>query len=65
MSRDNGFTVADTATGLHHDPKVKKLWRILRDADRMSEAMACSKASAWQAGPRATASTLTMAHRSG
>ncbi len=55
MSRDDGFTVADVATGLLDDPKVKALWRDLRDQGRMGHALALHMATllaSWRQGSR-------------
>jgi hypothetical protein len=55
MSRDDGFTVADVATGLLDDPKVRALWRELRDQGRMGHALALHMATllaSWRQGCR-------------
>ena len=57
MSRDDGFDVADVATGLYDDPKVKALWRALPDQGRMSHALALHMATllaSWRHGCRVT-----------
>ena len=56
MSRDDGFDVADVATGHLDDPKVKALWRALApDQDRMSRALMLHVATllaSWRQGCR-------------
>ena len=58
MSREDGFDVADVATGHLDDPKVKALWRSLApDQDRMSRALALHLATllaSWRQGCRVT-----------
>lgn len=57
MSRDDGFDIADVATGLYDDPKVKKLWRALGDETRMTHAMTLHMATllaSWRHGTRVT-----------
>ena len=58
MSRDDGFDVADVATGHLDDPKVKALWRELApDQDRMSRALMLHFATllaSWRQGCRVT-----------
>ncbi len=57
MSRDDGFEIADVATGLFDDPKVRNLWRALGDQDRMSRALALYLATllaSWRQGCRVT-----------
>jgi hypothetical protein len=58
MSRDDGFDVADVATGHLDDPKVKALWRALApDQDRMSRALLLHFATllaSWRQGSRVT-----------
>jgi hypothetical protein len=49
--------VADTDTGLHHDPKVRKLWRIVRDDALMNQAMCLLEGirlASWGQGERVT-----------
>lgn len=58
MSRDQGFAVADTDTGLHTDPKVRLLWRLTRKASAMNAAMTLYEAvrlASWDAGERISA----------
>jgi hypothetical protein len=55
MSRDDGFAVADVATDLLDDPKVKALWRALGDQGRMGHALTLYTATvlaSWRAGCR-------------
>ena len=58
MSRDDGFDVADMATGHLDDPKVKALWRELApDQNRMSRALMLHFATllaSWRQGCRVT-----------
>jgi hypothetical protein len=58
MSREDGFDVADVATGHLDDPKVKALWRALApDQDRMSRALMLHLATllaSWRQGARVT-----------
>lgn len=58
MSRDDGFDVADVATGHLDDPKVKALWRELApDQSRMSRALMLHFATllaSWRQGCRVT-----------
>lgn len=58
MSREDGFDVADVATGHLDDPKVKALWRALApDQDRMSRALMLHVATllaSWRQGSRVT-----------
>lgn len=57
MSRDDGFDVADVATGHLDDPKVKKLWRLLGDQEPMSHALTLHMATllaSWRHGCRVT-----------
>jgi hypothetical protein len=58
MSREDGFDVADVATGHLDDPKVKALWRALApDQDRMSRALLLHVAvllASWRQGARVT-----------
>lgn len=57
MSRDDGFDVADVATGLFDDPKVKALWRAIGDQGRVSHALALHMATllaSWRQGNRVT-----------
>jgi len=58
MSREDGFDVADVATGHLDDPKVKALWRSLApDQDRMSRALMLHVATllaSWRQGQRVT-----------
>jgi hypothetical protein len=58
MSREDGFDVADVATGHLDDPKVKALWRALApDQDRMSRALTLHLATllaSWRQGARVT-----------
>jgi len=58
MSRDDGFDVADVATGHLDDPKVKALWRELApDQARMSRALMLHFATllaSWRQGCRVT-----------
>lgn len=57
MSRDDGFDVADVATGLYDDPKVKALWRALGDRGRMGHALTLHMATvlaSWRHGCRVT-----------
>ncbi len=58
MSRDQGFAVADTDTGLYTDPKVRLLWRIVRKVSAMNAAMTLYESvrlASWDAGERITA----------
>ncbi len=58
MSRDDGFPVADVSTTHLDDPKVKALWRSLRDSDAMCVALTVHQAvvlASWGAGHRVTA----------
>ena len=58
MSRDDGFDVADVSTSLYDDPKVRDLWRLLDDQDRMSRAMVLYEATrlaSWRLGCRVSA----------
>lgn len=56
MSRDDGFVIADVATGLLDDAKVKHLWRELGpDQGRMGHALALHMATllaSWREGCR-------------
>ena len=57
MSRDDGFAVADTDTGLMADPKVLALARRVRDTTRTLAAVALWDAvrlASWKAGRRLT-----------
>lgn len=57
MSRDDGFAIADTDTGLMADPKVLALARRLRDSTRTGAALALYDAvrlASWKAGERLT-----------
>jgi hypothetical protein len=58
VSREDGFDVADVATGHLDDPKVKALWRALApDQDRMSRALTLHLAvllASWRQGCRVT-----------
>jgi hypothetical protein len=60
MSRDDGFDVADVATGHLDDPKVKALWRELApDQDSMSRALMLHFATllaSWRQGCRVAVS---------
>jgi hypothetical protein len=59
MPRDQGFAVADTDTGLHNDPKVKLLWRLVRRPAAMNAAMTLYESvrlASWDAGDRVSAS---------
>jgi hypothetical protein len=60
MSRDDGFDVADVATGHLDDPKVRALWRALApDQDRMGRALTLHLATllaSWRQGCRVTVS---------
>jgi hypothetical protein len=60
MSREDGFDVADVATGHLDDPKVKALWRALApDQDRMSRALTLHLSvllASWRQGFRVTVS---------
>jgi hypothetical protein len=58
MSRDQGFNNADVDVGKHSDPKVRTLWRHLRDENAMNSAMVLHEAvvlASWAAGERITA----------
>jgi hypothetical protein len=58
MPRDQGFAVADTDTGLHNDPKIKYLWRLVRRPAAMNAAMTLYEAvrlASWDAGDRVSA----------
>lgn len=58
MPRDDGFAVADTATGKLDDPKFRKLWRIVHDGPAMNAAVVLHDAvqlASWAAGERVTA----------
>lgn len=58
MSRDQGFTTADVHVGLLDDPKVRKLWRRLKDPAAMDAAIVTYLAvllGSWAAGERVTA----------
>lgn len=58
MSRDEGFQVADISTSLLDDPKVRSLWRKLRDAGAMDGAMMVFLSvilESWRDGERASA----------
>ena len=60
MSRDDGFDVADVATGLYDDPKVKALWHELCDQGRMGHALTLYMATvlaSWRHGCRVTLDT--------
>lgn len=60
MSRDDGFDVADVATGLYDDPKVKALWHELGDQGRMGHALTLYVATvlaSWRHGCRVTLDT--------
>ena len=39
MTRPDGFQIADIDVGLLSDPKVRRLWRLLRDQGLMCEAL--------------------------
>lgn len=55
MSRDDGFDVADVASGLLDDPKVRALWRALGDQGRMGQAVTLYLATvlgSWRCGSR-------------
>ena len=58
MSREDGFDVADVATGHLDDPKVKALWRaVAPDQDRMSRALTLHLSvllASWRQGQRVT-----------
>jgi len=58
MSREDGFDVADVATGHLDDPKVKALWRaVAPDQDRMSRALTLHLSvllASWRQGARVT-----------
>jgi hypothetical protein len=57
MSRDDGFAIADTDTGMLADPKVVALARRLRDPIRTGAAIALYDAvrlASWKAGRRLT-----------
>jgi hypothetical protein len=57
VSRDDGFDVADVATGLYDDPKVKALWRAIGDQGRVSHALALHMVTllaSWRQGNRVT-----------
>jgi len=57
VSRDDGFDVADVATGLLDDPKVKALWRALDDQGLVCRALALHMATllaSWRHGCRVT-----------
>lgn len=57
MSRDDGFAIADVATGHFDDPKVRKLWRLLGDPDAMTRALVVHFAvllGSWGEGRRVT-----------
>lgn len=57
MSRNDGFDIADTDTGLMADPKVLALARRLRDATRTGAAITLYEAvrlASWKAGRRLT-----------
>jgi hypothetical protein len=58
MTRDEGFRTADVDTGLLDDPKMRALWRSLRDPAAMSRAVVAYLAavlSSWRTGERVTA----------
>jgi hypothetical protein len=58
MPRDQGFAVADTDTGLHNDPKIKLLWRLVRRPAAMNAAMTLYESvrlASWDAGDRVSA----------
>lgn len=58
MSRDDGFSIADVASDLYDDPKVKSLVRVLVDQERIAKAMAIYTATllaSWRHGCRVTA----------
>ncbi|MGD0247805.1 MAG: hypothetical protein ABSB75_02015 [Candidatus Limnocylindrales bacterium] len=57
MSRDDGFSIADTDTGMLSDPKILTLARQLRDPIRTGAAIALYDAvrlASWKAGRRLT-----------
>jgi hypothetical protein len=58
MTREDGFRTADVDTGLLDDPKMRALWRSLRDPAAMSRAVVAYLAavlSSWRTGERVTA----------
>jgi hypothetical protein len=62
MTRDDGFPIADISTALLDDPKVKALWRTLRDESRMCKAMVAYVSvllSSWRDGQRTTVDDAT------
>jgi hypothetical protein len=53
MSRDDGFPIADVSVNLLDDPKFRKLWRLLKDPNAMSQVVALYLATvlaSWRAG---------------
>lgn len=57
MSRDDGFAVADIDTSYFDDAKMRDLWNLLRDPDRMARAVCLHKSTllaSWRAGTRVT-----------
>ncbi len=50
MSRDDGFRIADTDTGMMADPKVLALARRLRDSVRTAAAIASTMPCGWRHG---------------
>lgn len=57
MPRPEGFPIADIDVGLFSDPKVKALWRELRDPSQMAIALQLYLAAlleSWSDGTRAT-----------
>lgn len=59
MSRDDGFLRADTDTALYSDPKVRRLWRLIRpDSMLMATAMCVyeqTRLASWRTGERVAA----------
>lgn len=57
VSRDDGFTRADIDSSYFEDAKMRALWNLLRDADKMARAVVLHKAtllSSWRHGERVT-----------
>lgn len=57
MSRDDGFTRADIDSSYFDDAKMRALWHVLLDADKMARAVVLHKAtllSSWRHGERVT-----------